>query len=84
MKTGPEGGCPLWLPGSQVMLFTRIVAQTVKLDVIVLEVFQQFPVAGAHSTDGRGGGVIVGVVEEERVALEVRMEARVGEQTGIA
>src|SRR5262249_7575334 len=47
----------------QVAGFTRIVGELIELDVLVLEVFEQFPVARAYRTDRRSGRIVVRVVE---------------------
>ena len=70
-----ELGGALGLCGGQVVLFTGVVAEAVEFDVVILEILQQFPVAAADRTDRGSSGVIVGVVEQERVAGEALLGA---------
>ena len=55
----------------QVAGLARVVVEVIELDVVVLEVFQELPVAGTDGADGGRGRVVVRVVEEQGVARQV-------------
>ncbi|MFN9944375.1 MAG: hypothetical protein ACK56I_33390, partial [bacterium] len=54
----------------EIGLLTGVILEVVKLAPTVFEVFEQFPVAGANGAHGRGGGIVVRIVEVEGVAVE--------------
>ncbi len=55
----------------EIVCFGKVVTQVVKLDVIVLEKFQQLPLARADGALGRGRVEEARVVEKESGAIEL-------------
>ena len=54
----------------EVSGFGGIFSEVIQFEMVVFEVFEELPVAGAEGGDRGGGGVIVRVMEEEVFAGE--------------